>query len=279
MIGDDGGGPGTAEPRGQVRHRATAATASARRRSSAASRRSSASISPPSPAPGRTGGSPRRTCARPRPAALRPEGRREPLRGVRRADRRAPRPLAPRGARGHRRSRSATSPALDLDRGELRTRSSLRATRALAAGVPGAERPARGRRDRLPRPLRPRRRGADRRRASSSRSSAAATPPSLEELDAEVHAPRRGRRAPGRSRPRSCAARPSPSRARASSAGSSPRRSSTTPRSAILGVHRIAPRPVVRDGEVVVRAGRQRLRHVRPPRRRRRRARPRSAST
>ena len=42
------------------------------------------------------------------------------------------------------------------------------------------------------------------------------------------------------------------------------------PEVGILGVHRIAPRPVVRDGEIVVRADRQHQRHVRPPRRRRR---------
>ena len=41
------------------------------------------------------------------------------------------------------------------------------------------------------------------------------------------------------------------------------------PEVGILGVHRIAPRPVVRDGEIVVRTDREHQRHVRPPRRRR----------
>ena len=41
------------------------------------------------------------------------------------------------------------------------------------------------------------------------------------------------------------------------------------PEVAILGIDRIGPRPVVRDGEIVVRPTRQRLGHVRPSRRRR----------
>ena len=146
----------------------------------------------------------------------------------------------------------------------------LRATAAGAAGVPRAERAARGRRDRLPRPLRPRRRRADRRRGSSCRSCAAAT-----RAPRRARAPRSTRsprgRAPGRSRPRSCAAR----RSRVTSAGKlgglfvtplvnhpevgDPRRPPDR-----------AARPSSRDGEIVVRPIGQHQRHVRPPRRRRR---------
>ena len=86
------------------------------------------------------------------------EGRREPLRGVRRLDRRAHGARAPRGAAGdlgrgvrlHGRRAQAARP-------DRRSRRSPR-----ACGVPRAERAARGRRDRLPRPLRPRRRRPDR---------------------------------------------------------------------------------------------------------------------
>ncbi len=117
---------------------------------------------------------------------------------------------------------------------------------------PRAERTARGRRDRLPRPLRHRRRGPDRpgpRRAGRPRV--------RHGVRRRARTPRsnawRRQPAPERSRPTSCVARPSRSRAQASSAGSSRRRSSTTRRSAILSLGRVAERPVVRDGEVVVR--------------------------
>ena len=86
------------------------------------------------------------------------EGRREKLRGVRRL-------IAEHMARAHREVPPVTwveecdFEELDL---KLLVPAALKAARALAAGVPGAERAARGRRDRLPRPLRHRRCRPDR---------------------------------------------------------------------------------------------------------------------
>ena len=149
------------------------------------------------------------------------------------------------------------------------SRSTLAAAAAVAAGVPGAERAARGRRDRLPRALRPRRRRAD----------------------------RPGPRRPGRPRLRHGVARRARSGGRAARRGRARRARSTPeelrggtftvtsagklggllvtplvnhPEVAILGIHRIDDRPVVRDGERSSSAGSATSRPLRPPRDRRR---------
>ena len=89
------------------------------------------------------------------------EGRREPLRGVRRL-------IAEHMARAHREVPAVTwveecdFSGVDL---KLLVPTVLKAAAETLQGVPRAERAARGRRDRVPRPLRPRRRRPDRRRA------------------------------------------------------------------------------------------------------------------
>ena len=110
------------------------------------------------------------------------EGRREPLRGVRRQ-------IVEHLARAHREVAAVTfveeCDFTDVDVKRL-VPLTLLGGRRLAEGVPGAERAARGGRDRLPRPLRPRGRRADRPGARRARSSAAATRASIDELAAEV---------------------------------------------------------------------------------------------
>ena len=155
------------------------------------------------------------------------EGRREPLRGVRRL-------IAEHMARAHQ-----EVPAGHLGRGvrllaaSTSSCSCRRCSRPCAEtlqGVPGAERAPRRRRDRLPRPLRPGRRSADRRGPRRP-----GRPQLRHGLDRGARrrgaAPRREPPARASSSPRSCAARRSRSRAPASSPVSSRRRSSITPRS------------------------------------------------
>ena len=174
--------------------------------------------------------------------------RREKLRGVRRL-------IAEHMARAHREVPPVTwveecdFEELDL---KLLVPAALKACRALAAGVPGAERAARGRRDRLPRPLRHRGRRAD--RAGPGRPGR----PRLRLAARSTSSPTRSRASPTQLVPATLA----PEELRGStftvtSAGKLGGLFHTPivnyPEVAILGIGRIAPRPVVRDGEVVVR--------------------------
>ena len=178
----------------------------------------------------RRDGSPKTTCARgaaggsPRTC---PGGTARAAAGRPAADRGAHDARAPRGRRRSPGSRSATSANVDL---ELLVATTLKAMRALAAGVPGAERAAGGRRDRpastattSASPSRPS-------RGSSCPSSATATRARSRSSTPRCAASPRPP-APARSSRRSSEARPSRSRAPASSRASSRRRSSTTRRS------------------------------------------------
>ena len=125
-----------------------------------------------------------------------PEGRREPLRGVRRQ-------IAEHLARAHREVPAVTFvEECDFTDVDLKRIVPLDAHggRRVAAGVPGAERAARGRRDRLPRPLRHRGRRPDRRRARRPGR------PRLRHARRSTSSPRRSRgsprpRAPGTLKP------------------------------------------------------------------------------
>ena len=180
--------------------------------------RSSASRSTPCREPGRRGGSPRTTSAVSAGAA--PAARRHDASRFAGCAGSWPRTWPARIARSPRSpgSRSATSPG-DL---ELLVPLVLKAVRRGAEGVPRAERAHRGRRARLPRPLRHRHRGGDRRRARRA-GRARLRHRVADELSAEVArlAERPGREAQAGGAPRR---RPSRSRAPASSPGSSSRR-------------------------------------------------------
>ena len=175
------------------------------------------------------------------------EGRREPLRGVRRL-------IAEHMARAHKEVPAVTwveecdFSGVDL---KLLVPTVLKAAAETLEGVPGAERATRRRRDRLPRPLRPGRCGPDRRRPRG---------PGRPQLRLSLdRGPRRRGSARRRSRPRGRAqargaarlhvhgherrqaGRPLPDPDRESPRGGDPRASAA-----------IAERPVVRDGELAV---------------------------
>ncbi len=176
------------------------------------------------------------------------EGRREPIRGIKRQ-------MFEHLARAHREIPPVTwVEECDFTDVDTQAAAAARAEggRGVAAGVPRAERAHRGRRARLSRPLRPRRRGAD--RAGARRAGRARLRLTLAR----------------RARCRGQASRRSGAGGHAHAGGAArrdvhrhERRASrpglfTTPlinhpQVAILGVYRIADRPVVRDGEVVVR--------------------------
>ena len=192
------------------------------------------------------------------------EGRREPLRGVRRADRRA------HGAGAREIPAVTWVEECDFARVDLGSSSPtvLKACRGVAARVPRAERAARGRRDRASSTATTSASRSD--RAGPRRPGRARLRLALDRGDRRGgRAPRRGRARAARSGPRSCAAR----RSRVTSAGKLAGLFVTTPieppEVAILGVaphRRAAGRPRRRDRRAPDRA---RLGHVRPPRRRR----------
>ena len=118
------------------------------------------------------------------------EGRREPLRGVRRV-------IAEHMARAHREVPAVTwVEECDFEDGRpraARSRPSSRRARTRSQEFPELNARLERRRDRLPRPLRHRRRGADRRRGSSCRSCAAATRRPSTSSHAEIARARRAR--------------------------------------------------------------------------------------
>ena len=225
---------------------------SGRRRSSGGSPRSSASTSQHGrrhrPA-GRITEDGRAWCGHARPGTGLP--RRTARAAARRAagDRRAHDARAPRGA-GRDVGRGVR---LRQRRPEAARADGAQGGRGVAAGVPRAERAPRRRRDRLPRPLRPRHRDRHRRRASSCRSCATATRARSTSSTPRSTGSRKAR-APGTLKPEELRG----STFTVTSAGKlaglvRDAARSTTRRSAILGIHRIAERPVVRDGEIVAR--------------------------
>ncbi len=122
-----------------------------------------------------------------------------------------------------------------------------------AEALPGRQCLGRRQRRRLPRVLRHRRRGLDRSwpgRAGAARRGRRCRFAEIEKTVVDVR-----RRAPAkaRSRSRNSPAARSRSPTAACSARCCRRRSSTLPQSAILGMHKIQERPVVVNGQVVVR--------------------------
>ncbi len=138
-----------------------------------------------------------------------------------------------------------------------------------APGLPRAERALRRRRDRLSRPLRHRRRGADGARVSSCRSCAAPTRARSTTSTRRSGGSPKGR-AEGHSKPEEVRGSTFTVTSAGKLAGLFQTPIVNHPEVAILSIGRVAPRAVVRDGEVVVRKHRHDRRHVRPPGRGRR---------